>query len=226
MFCVFTSAARCLALWVPDWWGAIAPKSPLRYVAIFIWIYSAFRGLQLAWEHTMIQLHPSPFMTCDFMARFPSWLPLDKWLPQVFVASGDCSVRQWEFLSLEMPQWLVGIFAAYLIVALLVLIAQPFKPKKTRPVRPLIAFIASCITFAAGMPSAYPISAQIPYPAASSSPHPPRFITTARTNSLIELFISNLIPQRIDTLSARDEIYPANLLLKSKNQKIVAEIAN
>jgi disulfide bond formation protein DsbB len=48
----------------------------------------------------------------------------------MFVASGDCSVRQWEFLTLEMPQWLVGIFAAYLVVAVLVLIAQPFKPKK------------------------------------------------------------------------------------------------
>jgi disulfide bond formation protein DsbB len=94
-----------------------------------IWLYSAIRGLQLAWEHTMIQLHPSPFQTCDFAARFPTWLPLDKWLPQVFVASGDCSVRQWQFLSLEMPQWLVGIFAAYLLVAILVIVAQPFKAK-------------------------------------------------------------------------------------------------
>ena len=130
--CVLGIYERC-ALFVnmaPGLVGAVAPKSPLRYIAIFIWIYSAFRGLQLAWEHTMIQLHPSPFMTCDFMARFPSWLPLDKWLPHVFVASGDCSVRQWEFLTLEMPQWLVGVFAAYLIVALLVLIAQPFKPKR------------------------------------------------------------------------------------------------
>ena len=110
--------------------GAIAPKTPLRYVAMVIWLYSAIRGLQLAWEHTMIQLHPSPFQTCDFAARFPTWLPLDKWLPQVFVASGDCSVRQWQFLSLEMPQWLVGIFAAYLLVAILVIIAQPFKAKK------------------------------------------------------------------------------------------------
>ena len=109
--------------------GAIAPKTPLRYVAMVIWLYSAIRGLQLAWEHTMIQLHPSPFQTCDFAARFPTWLPLDKWLPQVFVASGDCSVRQWQFLSLEMPQWLVGIFAAYLLVAILVIIAQPFKAK-------------------------------------------------------------------------------------------------
>ncbi|ELY5927219.1 disulfide bond formation protein DsbB [Cronobacter sakazakii] len=110
--------------------GAIAPKTPLRFVAMGIWIYSAWKGLMLAIEHTNIQLHPSPFVTCDFAARFPSWLPLDKWLPQVFVASGDCADRQWSFLTLEMPQWLIGIFAAYLVVALLVLLAQAFKPKK------------------------------------------------------------------------------------------------
>lgn len=110
--------------------GAIAPKSPLRYAAIALWLFSAAKGLQLAWAHTMIQLHPSPFATCDFAPHFPQWLPLDQWLPQVFVASGDCAELQWSFLSLEMPQWLVGIFAAYLLVAVLVLIAQLFKPKK------------------------------------------------------------------------------------------------
>lgn len=94
--------------------GAIAPKTPLRYVALIIWIYSAWRGVQLAWEHTMIQLHPSPFMTCDFVARFPDWLPLGKWLPQVFVASGialsangnfyrwKCRNGYWAFLR---PIW-------------------------------------------------------------------------------------------------------------------------
>lgn len=110
--------------------GAIAPKTPLRYAALLIWIYSAWRGIQLTWEHVQIQLHPSPFMTCDFMARFPSWLPLGKWFPQVFVANGDCAERQWEFLTLEMPQWMLGIFVAYLVVAVLVLIAQPLKPKR------------------------------------------------------------------------------------------------
>ena len=85
--------------------GAIAPKSPLRYGAIAIWLYSAGKGLQLAWEHTMIQLHPSPFQTCDFAARFPSWLPLDKWLPQVFVASGDCSVRHIAVKESEVRDW-------------------------------------------------------------------------------------------------------------------------
>ncbi len=110
--------------------GAIALKTPLRYVAMVIWLYSAFRGVQLTYEHTMLQLYPSPFATCDFMVRFPEWLPLDKWVPQVFVASGDCAERQLDFLGMEMPQWLLGIFIAYLIVAVLVVISQPFKAKK------------------------------------------------------------------------------------------------
>ncbi|MFP1454662.1 disulfide bond formation protein B [Escherichia coli] len=44
--------------------------------------------------------------------------------------TGDCAERQWDFLGLEMPQWLLGIFIAYLIVAVLVVISQPFKAKK------------------------------------------------------------------------------------------------
>lgn len=110
--------------------GAIAPKTPLRYVALLIWSGSAWQGLRLSYEHTLIQLHPNPFVTCDFAARFPGWLPLDKWLPSVFVASGDCAERGWSFLTLSMPQWMIAIFAAYLLVALLVVIAQPVKPKR------------------------------------------------------------------------------------------------
>ncbi|GAB7198974.1 hypothetical protein OS31_09260 [Dickeya oryzae] len=65
-----------------------------------------------------------------FFVSFPSWLPLDKWLPAIFTATGDCAERQWNFLNLEMPQWMIVIFAAYLLVAVLVLIAQPFRPKR------------------------------------------------------------------------------------------------
>ncbi|QDX30023.1 disulfide bond formation protein DsbB [Dickeya poaceiphila] len=110
--------------------GAVAPGTLLRYPAIGLWIYSAWEGLSLAIKHTNIQLHPSPFVTCDFFVSFPSWLPLDKWLPAVFTATGDCAERQWHFLNLEMPQWMIVIFGAYLLVAALVLIAQPFRPKR------------------------------------------------------------------------------------------------
>ncbi len=33
-------------------------------------------------------------------------------------------------MSLEMPQWMIVIFGAYLLVGILVLIAQFFRPKK------------------------------------------------------------------------------------------------
>ncbi len=42
--------------------GAIAPKTPLRWAAIAIWLYSAYEGVRLSYEHTMIQLHPNPFV--------------------------------------------------------------------------------------------------------------------------------------------------------------------
>ncbi|MDR0218987.1 MAG: disulfide bond formation protein DsbB [Enterobacteriaceae bacterium] len=104
--------------------GAIAPKTPLRWLAVLLWLYGAWQGLQLAWDHSMMQLYPSPFSTCAFVVSFPSWLPLNEWMPSVFQALGDCSVKQWSFLTLDMPQWLIGIFAAYLIVGILVLISQ------------------------------------------------------------------------------------------------------
>ncbi|MDR0807461.1 MAG: disulfide bond formation protein DsbB [Enterobacteriaceae bacterium] len=111
--------------------GMISPYTAiLRYLAILVWLYSAIEGTLLTWKHTMLQLHPSPATSCDIFVNFPSWLPLDKWLPSVFVASGDCSEKQWSFLSLEMPQWLLAIFAVYLLIVFLVVIAQFIKPKR------------------------------------------------------------------------------------------------
>ncbi len=78
----------------------------------------------------MLQLYPSPFATCDFMVRFPEWLPLDKWVPQVFLASGDCAERQWDFLGLQNASGRSVFFIAYLIVAVPAVISQPFSEKR------------------------------------------------------------------------------------------------
>lgn len=111
--------------------GAIAPRNViLRWVAIIIWIYAAWRGLELAWEHTMLQLYPSPFASCDFFVNFPEWLPLNEWAPAIFEATGDCAVKQWDFLGLDMPQWLIGVYGAYLLVAIIVTISQFFPSHK------------------------------------------------------------------------------------------------
>ncbi|MBD2780927.1 disulfide bond formation protein B [Xenorhabdus sp. 42] len=57
------------------------------------------------------------------MDDFLSWLVLNQCLPSVFQEYSYCSIQQWEFLTLDMPQWLIGVFAVYLVVGMLVLVS-------------------------------------------------------------------------------------------------------
>lgn len=108
--------------------GLIAIINPpyifLRLSAILIWIYSAWKGLLLAKEQINIQLYPSPFFKCDLFIKFPKCLPLNKWWPSMFEAYGDCSSYTWNFLSLEISQWMFIIFINYLIIGLLICLSQ------------------------------------------------------------------------------------------------------
>ncbi len=111
--------------------GLCNPKQPaIRWSALVLWIYSAWQGLLLAWEHNQLQVNPSPFQTCDFMVRFPSWLPLNKWMPGIFEAYGDCAQDQWHWLGLTMPGWLIVVFAAYLIVAIVIALGMAIGKEK------------------------------------------------------------------------------------------------
>ncbi|MFV9996866.1 MAG: disulfide bond formation protein DsbB [Arsenophonus endosymbiont of Dermacentor nuttalli] len=110
--------------------GIIAPRSIFRFVVLILWLYSSWQGLKLTWEHTRIQIYPSTFDSCDFSVNLPSWLPLNRWLPTVFEAYGDCSQKQWSFLNIEMPVWLLIIFTVYLLVAIIVLLSQFLSFKK------------------------------------------------------------------------------------------------
>ncbi len=110
--------------------GLIQPKNHLiRWLSLAGWGYTSFRGLQLAIEHVGYQFNPSPFATCDIFPQFPSWAPLNQLAPWMFEPTGDCSKIVWQFLNLSMPQWLVVIFSANLVVLSLVIIAQFFKSK-------------------------------------------------------------------------------------------------
>ncbi|MDR9829539.1 disulfide bond formation protein DsbB [Vibrio sp. FNV 38] len=105
--------------------GALAPGNSLvRWLGLIGWGFSAYRGLSLSIEHVNYQFNPSPFKTCDIFVSFPDWLPLNKWVPWMFEAYGDCSKVVWEFLSLSMPQWLVIIFAGNLIALGVIVVAQ------------------------------------------------------------------------------------------------------
>ncbi|PIB16578.1 disulfide bond formation protein DsbB [Vibrio rotiferianus] len=116
--------------------GLIAPNNPLvRWVALAAWGASAYKGLMLAMQHVDYQFNPSPFATCDLFVTFPSWAPLNQWVPWMFEAYGDCAKIVWQFLGLSMPQWLVVIFAGNLIAFAFIVIAQFFGGKRKNPIQ-------------------------------------------------------------------------------------------
>ncbi|WP_028022859.1 disulfide bond formation protein DsbB [Enterovibrio calviensis] len=117
--------------------GMIAPSNGLvRWLGLAAWGVSTGWGLKLSIEHVGYQF-PDPNdlfgATCDIFVSFPSWAPLNQWVPWMFEASGDCSKIVWEFMTLTMPQWLVIIYGAMLVVFGLVVLSQFFgKPRDRR----------------------------------------------------------------------------------------------
>lgn len=135
VMCIYERVAM-LGLVAAGLIGMISPDNFLaRWMAILLWGISAGWGVKLSVEHVSYQF-PDPNdlfgPTCDIFVTFPSWAPLNRWLPSVFEASGECSKIVWQFLSLSMPQWLVLIFGCILITFCLVFVSQfRGKPKRT-----------------------------------------------------------------------------------------------
>ncbi|MGR3807440.1 disulfide bond formation protein DsbB [Pasteurella testudinis] len=131
VMCIYERVA-ILGIALAAVFAMLAPRLLLvRLLALAIGLFSAVKGLLLALQHTDYQLNPAPWNQCPLMVEFPTTLPLNKWLPQMFEAYGSCSELQWSFLGFAMPQWLIVIFAAYILVLGLVLISQ-VKPTRSR----------------------------------------------------------------------------------------------
>lgn len=132
--CTLCIYQRCaiFGIMIASFIGFLAPrKTSFRLAGIFIWLISAFQGFRLAKFHAQLQFEPSFGDMCSIKTEFPSWLPLDTWLPEVFSAYGSCSEKIWSFLTIEMSQWMIIIFACYFIVGLIILFMQLFSPKES-----------------------------------------------------------------------------------------------
>jgi disulfide bond formation protein DsbB len=94
----------------------------IRVPAYGLWLLSAGWGLRLAVEHVAIQQDPQLALSCTFAAEFPAWARLDEWLPWLFQPTGYCDDVQWQWLSLSMAQWMVVVFAVYLLILAVVVV--------------------------------------------------------------------------------------------------------
>lgn len=104
--------------------GLMAPsRRSFRIAACLLLGVSVTWGLSLAMKHTGIQLGASD-LSCEFFANFPAWFKLDEWLPALFNPTGYCSDILWQFLGLTMPQWMLVVYAGYLLLLLAALIGE------------------------------------------------------------------------------------------------------
>lgn len=112
--------------------GLITPQNVFfRLIAILLWIYCGVKGFFIAYEQALLQFDPGIFHFCPLQPDFPGWLPLHRLVPFFFNSYGNCSQKVWQFLTLEMSQWMLLIFAFYSIIGLVVLIAQPVQLPRT-----------------------------------------------------------------------------------------------
>ena len=112
--------------------GVLMPSALImRLIALAIGLFSAVKGLLIALKHVDYQLHPAPWNQCPVLPDFPQTLPLDKWFPALFHPTGLCSEITWSWLGFSMAQWIVVMFAVYVVLLVLMLISQ-FKKLKNK----------------------------------------------------------------------------------------------
>jgi disulfide bond formation protein DsbB len=112
VLCVYQRAA-VLGIALGGLVGALAPQLVVfRVVGYLVLTGAAVLGLRFAIRHVGL-LHGSGF-ECGFLPEFPTWMPLDVWLPALFQPTGLCGEIDWSFFGLSMPAVMVAVFAAYL----------------------------------------------------------------------------------------------------------------
>ncbi len=122
VLCVYERNAVILIL-LAGVCGLINPsKILLRTSGYLLWAGGTVWGLYLSVKHSGIQMGLiEGSASCDFVANYPSWLQLDRWIPWMFNPTGYCEEIQWQFLGMSMPQTMVLINVAYLLVLVFVI---------------------------------------------------------------------------------------------------------
>lgn len=129
VLCVYERSSIALIL-VAGLVGLINPNTLwLRLSGYLLWSAGVIWGLYLSVKHSGIQMGLIRDASCEFVANYPSWIPLDRWVPWLFNPTGYCEDIQWRFMGLSMPQSMVIINIIYLIALVVVLVAE-FKQRE------------------------------------------------------------------------------------------------
>ena len=132
VLCVYERLA-IIGLFIAGIIGLLQPRALIiRLIALALGLFSGIKGLLVSFRHLDLQTNPAPWKQCEFIPNFPETLPFHQWFPFMFSPTGSCNESQWSLLGVTMVQWLVFIFAVYVIILALLLIVQVVKTRKQR----------------------------------------------------------------------------------------------
>ena len=132
VLCVYERLA-IIGLFIAGIIGLLQPRALIiRLIALALGLFSGIKGLLVSFHHLDLQMNPAPWKQCEFIPNFPETLPFHQWFPFMFNPTGSCNESQWSLFGVTMVQWLVFIFAVYVIILALLLIVQVVKTRKQR----------------------------------------------------------------------------------------------
>jgi disulfide bond formation protein DsbB len=97
----------------------------IRLLCSLGFLATSIGGILVSFEHYQAYTNTSLLgSTCKLTTSFPPFLPLDEIAPFMFKATGVCSDKlDWEFLGMNMPFWVLFIFAVSSLVSFLLLLS-------------------------------------------------------------------------------------------------------
>jgi disulfide bond formation protein DsbB len=113
--------------------GAIAPRFlVLRSSAMALWLLSVGWGLYRAQLLLDLEqkVREGAEAGCARFKGFPDWMPLERWLPDVFEPRAMCGTVSWTFLNHSVTFWIWTALCGLAFAALLVVVAQTQSSKR------------------------------------------------------------------------------------------------
>lgn len=119
-FCIFQRLAFAVAgvLFLLGALHAPRGRGGRRAYGLLAFVASAV-GAGVAARHVWVQVNPPDMPACgpglNYMLETQTWLGVVR---KVLMASGDCSMIDWQFLGLSMPAWALVWFVLLAVLAL------------------------------------------------------------------------------------------------------------
>lgn len=111
--------------------GALIPNlAVVRFLALCLSLASSIAGIITGIDHFKSVNSTGFGAACKLTVDFPEYLPLDSWMPWFFSPRGNCDKLPWDFLGLDIPSWIIIIFAIGVLGSVLGILSLLAKKKE------------------------------------------------------------------------------------------------